>query len=98
DCDYAALPAGGSSDLWGVFVTTYARQRLQQAIDIIGIDCIYCDTDSVKYVGEHEYVFEYLNKSVLDAAKKENDIISVSVNEKERSEEHSSELQSRFDL
>lgn len=68
---------------WGVFVTAYARQRLQQAIDLIGIDCVYCDTDSVKYVGEHEYVFEYLNKNVLEAAKKENDIISVSVNEKE---------------
>lgn len=37
---------------WGVYVTAYARQALQEAIDIIGFDrMVYCDTDSVKMIG-----------------------------------------------
>lgn len=37
---------------WGVYVTAYARQALQEAIDLIGYDqMVYCDTDSVKMIG-----------------------------------------------
>lgn len=37
---------------WGVYVTSYARQALQEAIDVIGFDrMVYCDTDSVKMIG-----------------------------------------------
>lgn len=37
---------------WGVYVTSYARHALQEAIDLIGYDrMVYCDTDSVKMIG-----------------------------------------------
>ena len=38
---------------WGVYVTSYARHALQEAIDLIGYDrMVYCDTDSVKMIGK----------------------------------------------
>lgn len=37
---------------WGVWVTCWARYRLQYAIDKAGLNFLYCDTDSVKYTGE----------------------------------------------
>lgn len=41
---------------WGVYVTAWARLRLQEAIDIVGNDdFVYCDTDSVYYVGNPNF-------------------------------------------
>lgn len=37
---------------WGVYVTAYARAALQEAIDAAGDRMVYCDTDSVKVLGE----------------------------------------------
>lgn len=37
---------------WGVYVTAYARKALQDAIDIAGDRMVYCDTDSVKVLGD----------------------------------------------
>ena len=37
---------------WGVYTTAYARAALQDAIDIAGAQMVYCDTDSVKTLGE----------------------------------------------
>lgn len=37
---------------WGVYTTAYARAALQEAIDIAGEQMVYCDTDSVKTLGE----------------------------------------------
>ena len=37
---------------WGVYTTAYARQQLQKAIDLCGDKLIYCDTDSVKTLGD----------------------------------------------
>lgn len=37
---------------WGVWVTALARRELQLAIDAAGDQFVYCDTDSVKYVGD----------------------------------------------
>lgn len=37
---------------WGVYTTAYARQQLQEAIKLCGDKIIYCDTDSVKTLGE----------------------------------------------
>ena len=39
---------------WGVYVTAYARARLQEAIDICGLNMVYCDTDSVKFIRSKE--------------------------------------------
>ena len=35
---------------WGVWVTAWARFRLQEGIDLVGDSFVYCDTDSVKYI------------------------------------------------
>lgn len=37
---------------WGVWVTAWARLRLHEMIWLRGHDFVYCDTDSVKYVGK----------------------------------------------
>ena len=53
---------------WGVWVTAHCRNRLQKAIDKVGIDSLYCDTDSLKYIGEHDSDFEELNEEILREA------------------------------
>ena len=40
---------------WGVWVTAQCRYLLQEVIDSVGYDFVYCDTDSVKFVGEHDF-------------------------------------------
>lgn len=55
---------------WGVWVTAHCRNRLQKAIDRLGIDAYYCDTDSLKYLGEHDSDFEELNREILEEANK----------------------------
>lgn len=37
---------------WGVWTTAHTRRRLKIAQYAAGAGCVYCDTDSVKYVGE----------------------------------------------
>ena len=37
---------------WGVYTTAYARKQLQDAIDLCGDKIVYCDTDSVKMLGD----------------------------------------------
>lgn len=54
---------------WGVWVTAHCRNRLQKAIDKVGIDALYCDTDSLKHLGKHDKDFEELNKEILKEAK-----------------------------
>lgn len=36
---------------WGVYCTAYARRSLQEGIDKGGEKIVYCDTDSIKYLG-----------------------------------------------
>lgn len=47
---------------WGVFVTAYCRKNLQLAIDKIGLDTVYTDTDSVKFINDHDDVFIAINE------------------------------------
>lgn len=66
----------------GVWVTANARYRLQQALDLVDADAVYCDTDSVKYIGDYESQFKSLNENWL-AICDNNDINpSVTVNGK----------------
>lgn len=37
---------------WGVYTTAYARKQLQDAIELCGDKILYCDTDSVKTLGD----------------------------------------------
>lgn len=60
---------------WGLFVTAICRTNLQKAIDKIGLDCLYIDTDSVKFVGQHDEVFEHINQEMIDWCT-QNDIIN----------------------
>ena len=48
---------------WGVWVTAHARWRLHDAIYHIGEDFRYCDTDSVKFVGNHDEYFSLVNQT-----------------------------------
>lgn len=60
---------------WGLFVTAICRTNLQKAIDKIGLDCVYIDTDSVKYVGSHDDAFEQVNQEMIEWCA-QNDIIN----------------------
>ena len=47
---------------WGVWVTAWARYRLEEGLKIAGEKAVYCDTDSVKYVGNVDWK-DYNKKS-----------------------------------
>lgn len=49
---------------WGVYVTAYARRNLWSMILKLDHDVIYCDTDSVKYMHDHDADFDAYNKDV----------------------------------
>ena len=53
---------------WGVWVTAWARYRLEEGIQMAGDGFVYCDTDSVKYLGEIDWT-KY-NKRRMDASRK----------------------------
>ena len=40
---------------WGVWVTAHARAALQEGIKLAGDNFVYCDTDSVKYLGHIDW-------------------------------------------
>lgn len=50
---------------WGVWITAGARYELRLAVTEVANDFVYCDTDSVKYVEDHEDIFEKLNKRII---------------------------------
>lgn len=52
----------------GVWITANSRMRLQRMLETIGEDVIYCDTDSIKYVGNHEEDFEKENALIIKRA------------------------------
>ena len=52
----------------GVWITANSRMRLQRMLETIGEDVIYCDTDSIKYVGDHEDDFEKENSIIIKKA------------------------------
>lgn len=53
---------------WGVWVTAWARYRLQEGIKLAGDGFVYCDTDSVKYIGDIDWT-EYNQKRIADSKK-----------------------------
>lgn len=56
----------------GLYVTAWARYQLQQAIDIVGSDFVYCDTDSCKYLHPEKYeaAFALLNSKLQALSEK----------------------------
>ena len=53
---------------WGCWCTALARMELQKAIDLIGHNFIYCDTDSVKFAGDVD--FEKINGVIRQRSEK----------------------------
>ena len=45
----------------GLFITAFARKQLREMLWKVGKDAIYCDTDSIKGVGDHLHEFEEMN-------------------------------------
>lgn len=54
----------------GLWVTAYARRNLEELLNKIGSDVVYCDTDSVKYLGDHEAEVEKINNRILETIRK----------------------------
>lgn len=52
----------------GVWITANARFRLRKMLWEVGGDVVYCDTDSIKFRGDHEKTFEDRNKILIDQA------------------------------
>lgn len=67
---------------WGVFISAWGRVQLQKGLDIVGIDCVYCDTDSVKYINDYTREFNDYNKALIDENAKKGLIHSTEVNGK----------------
>lgn len=53
---------------WGVWVTAWARYELEQGIRLAGDGFLYCDTDSVKYIGNVDWS-RYNNSKKLESKK-----------------------------
>ena len=49
---------------WGVWVTALGRLELRKGIDVVGIDNVYNDTDSVKALKGHAKDFQRLNAEI----------------------------------
>ena len=72
---------------WGVWITAYARRALWTPIQEIDGDVIYCDTDSIKYIGNHDEVFNRYNEKIvhdLETACKFHDIDTELLRPKDR--------------
>ena len=54
----------------GLFITAAARYHLREMMWKVGRDCIYCDTDSIKGVGDHFKLFEDENIKLKENALK----------------------------
>lgn len=57
----------------GIYVTAWARYELRRGLDACGRDAVYCDTDSVKHVGNHDADFDAIN----DGIRAENESMGV---------------------
>lgn len=51
---------------WGVWVTAWARYRLYEGVKLAGDGFVYCDTDSVKYIGSIDWT-EYNERRKADS-------------------------------
>lgn len=53
---------------WGVWTTAWARWHLREGIKLAGDNFVYCDTDSVKYLGDIDWS-EYNNARIEASTK-----------------------------
>lgn len=60
---------------WGIYVTAHARKQLQDMLDVVGMDVVYCDTDSIKFLHPEIHIPEFEEKNQILAKRAfENDI------------------------
>lgn len=60
---------------WGIYVTAHARKQLQDMLDVAGMDVVYCDTDSIKFLHPDVHIPEFEAKNKILAKRAiENDI------------------------
>ncbi len=52
----------------GIWITANSRMRLRKMLWKVAGDVAYCDTDSIKYIGEHDKDFEEENKILIQEA------------------------------
>lgn len=53
---------------WGCWITAYARRNLWKCIESCDKDVIYCDTDSIFVLGEHD--FSWYNEEITNKLRK----------------------------
>lgn len=58
------------SPYWGIWVTAFVRERILNAIYEMNEDAIYSDTDSIKYKGNYDYLFERFNSEITETNKR----------------------------
>lgn len=49
---------------WGVWVTAHARADLVKAMELLGDNCAYTDTDSVKDTSQNRKIIDVLNRDI----------------------------------
>lgn len=54
---------------WGIYVCAYSRYRILSAIYAIGKDACYSDTDSIKYINNHDDYFDKVNQDTAQIMK-----------------------------
>lgn len=54
---------------WGCEVSAYARSHLARLIKLVGVDMVYVDTDSVKFIGDHTEEIKEFNKFFIERSK-----------------------------
>lgn len=65
---------------WGMYVTAYTRMLLEQGLQACGLDAVYCDTDSVKFIGDHAADFDRINDQVRTYCAKHGRKYSIEIN------------------
>ena len=49
----------------GIYVTANARAALQVGLDAVGLNAVYCDTDSIKHYEDMSDLFQQMNKEII---------------------------------
>ena len=52
----------------GLFIPAFTRLQLREMLWKVGRDAVYCDTDSIKFVGDHWHEFEEVNSRIKKEA------------------------------
>lgn len=62
---------------WGVWVTAWARYELLMTVYKIGNDVVYCDTDSIKYLNNHDDIISNDNERIKEENNEIMDFYSI---------------------